>query len=167
MKLRPNILWSDGVPLTAGDVVFSFRAWSQQTGGRLPPPRAIDPLTVEITLPFAAGLRLLDALPIVPRHKLEQALEDGTFAQAWRSTTPPSEIVGLGPFVIADYKPGERLTFSRNPHYWRKAEDGTGLPYLDGLVLEVVSDRNSELQQLEAGQLDFSETGSTRTTTRG
>ena len=40
--------------------------------------------------------------------------------------TPPSELVGLGPFVLAQYVPGQRLVFERNPHYFRKAPDGDG-----------------------------------------
>ena len=76
--------------------------------------------------PFAAGVRLLDNLPILPRHKLEAALDAGQLGNAWNVSTPPSEIVGLGPFVLSAYVPGQRLVFDRNPRYFRKApEDST------------------------------------------
>jgi peptide/nickel transport system substrate-binding protein len=156
-KLRPNILWSDGTPLTAEDIVFTSRAWPARTGAASPAVRAVDPLTVEITfpLPSAAHLRLLDSLPILPRHKLQQAADAGTFARAWGPATPAPEIAGLGPFVLTENKPGARLTFSRNPQYWRKTEEGTALPYLDRLVLEIIPDPDDELKRLLAGELDF------------
>src|SRR5439155_16494598 len=44
--------------------------------------------------------------------------------------------------------------FSRNPRYWRTAADGTRLPYLDRVIVDVVSDQNAELLRLTTGQLD-------------
>ena len=64
-------------------------------------------------------------------------------------------MVGLGPFVFASYEPGQRVVLERNPHYWRKAPDGTPLPYLDRIVLEVVPDQNAELLRLQSGQSDL------------
>src|SRR5205823_3646078 len=93
----------------------------------------IDPHTVVIAFPapFAPGLRLLDILPMFPKHKLEPALTAGTLASAWSLSTPPADIVGLGPFVISEYAPGQRLVLARNPRYWRKDASGTPLPNLD------------------------------------
>jgi peptide/nickel transport system substrate-binding protein len=45
--------------------------------------------------------------------------------------------------------------FVRNPHYWKKAQDGTPLPYLDEVVLEIVPDQSAELVRLQAGQSDM------------
>ena len=104
--------------------------------------------------PFAAGVRLLDNLPILPRHKLEAALDAGQLGNAWNLSTPPSEVVGLGPFVLSAYVSGQRLVFDRNPRYFRKAPDGGALPYLDRLTIEIVPDQNAELLRLEAGQID-------------
>jgi peptide/nickel transport system substrate-binding protein len=129
---------------------------SLQVGGRKLEIAAPDPHTIAITFPtpFAPGVRLLDNVPILPRHKLEPALRNGTFASAWGLSTPPSEIVGLGPFVLTEYQPGQRLVFVRNPRYWRTGPDGTKLPYLDRVIVDVVSDQNAELLRLAAGQLD-------------
>jgi peptide/nickel transport system substrate-binding protein len=63
--------------------------------------------------------------------------------------------VGLGPFGLARYEPGQRLVFTRNPRYWRKASDGSTLPYLDEIVLEIVPDQSTELLRLQAGQSDL------------
>jgi peptide/nickel transport system substrate-binding protein len=168
LHLRPNVVFSDGHPFTADDVVFSFEAVyderaasaladSLQIGGKKLDVQAVDAQTVAVTFPtaFAPGVRLLDHLPMLPRHKLGAALKSGTFANAWGLSTPPSDIVGLGPFVLSEYAPGQRLVFSRNPRYWRTAPDGSRLPRLDRVVVEIVPDQNAELLRLGAGQLDL------------
>ena len=167
LALRRGVTFSDGHPFTAVDVLFSFEAAydprvasvladSLQVGGRKLEIAAPDPHTVDITFPtpFAPGVRLLDNLPILPRHKLDAALKSGNLASAWSLSTPPSEIAGLGPFVLTEYVPGQRLVFARNPRYWRTAPDGAALPYLDRVTVEIVSDQNAELLRLAAGQLD-------------
>ncbi len=73
---------------------------------------------------------------------------------AWSLSTPPSDIVGLGPFVLSAYIPGQRLVFDRNPRYFRKGPDGSALPYLDRVTLEIIPDQSAELLRLEAGQID-------------
>jgi peptide/nickel transport system substrate-binding protein len=97
---------------------------------------------VVVTFPsvFGPGLRLLDMLPIVPRHKLEAAFKAGTLRQQWGPATPPAEIAGLGPFVLQSYQAGQRIVLARNPKYWRKDGAGTPLPYLDRLTLEITPD---------------------------
>ena len=115
-------------------------------------------MVVRFPSPFGPGIRLLDNLAILPRHKLEAALNAGTLAKAWDLSTPPAEIVGLGPFVLKTYQPGQRLVFERNPRYWRTDERGQRLPVLDRLTLEIVPDQNAELLALQTGQIDFTQT---------
>jgi peptide/nickel transport system substrate-binding protein len=167
LKLHPGVTFSDGQPLTADDVVFSFRAVydlgpegplgdALQVEGRKLDVAAVDASTVSIVFPvtYAPGVRILDNLPIFPKHKLASALRAGKIHDAWGLSTPPSELAGLGPFVLADYVPGQRLVFDRNPRYFRKAADGTALPYLDRVTVEITPDPNTELLRLEAGQID-------------
>src|SRR6266487_107388 len=97
---------------------------------------------------------MLDNLPIYPRHRLEAALKAGKFNESWGMSTPLSELAGLGPFVVAEYVPGQRLVFARNPRYFRKAPDGAALPYLDRITVEITPDPNTEILRLEAGQID-------------
>jgi len=168
MTLKRGLVFSDGQPFTADDVVFAFQAVydersgsaladSLKAGGKNLTVAALDPHTVLITFPspFAPGLRILAYLPILPRHRLAAALEAGTFTKAWGLDTPPADLVGLGPFVLRQYVPGQRLVFERNPHYFGRAADGTALPYLDRLVVDVIPDQSAELLRLESGQLDM------------
>src|SRR5262249_14127687 len=122
LKLRKDVTFSDGAAFTAADVVFTFQALYDprvgspmaaafQIGGRPLTVRAADDHTVVVTFPapFGPGLSILDSLPILPRHKLAAALDAGTFGGAWSLRTPPADIVGLGPFVLAEYVPGQRM----------------------------------------------------------
>jgi peptide/nickel transport system substrate-binding protein len=168
LHLRQGLSWSDGTAFTSSDVLFSLQAaldpkvdsvlaGNLMAGGK--PIRAAGPddHTVVVTYagPAGPGVGLLDALPILPKHKLEAALANGTFKTAWGPATPPAEIAGMGPFVLREYQAGQRLVFDRNPHYWRKAADGQPLPYLDRIVLEVVPDQNAELLRLTSGATDI------------
>ena len=170
LHLRQGVVWSDGVPFTSADVLFSFDAAFDpkaasllasglMVGGQPIHATAPDDRTVVVTFaaPSGPGLRLLDDLPILPRHKLQPILDAGSFGKAWDMNTPPADLVGTGPFVLREYQPGQRVIFERNPRYWRKAADGTALPYLDRLVLEVVPDQNAELLRLQAGALDLTQ----------
>lgn len=170
LKLREGLRWSDGVPFSSADVAFTVAAvYDPAVKSVLASSLVVDgdPLavatpdarTVVVTFPhpFGPGIRLLDNLTILPKHKLETALAAGTMATAWGAATPPAEMAGMGPFVLTKYEPGQRLTFARNPNYWRKDERGIGLPYLDGLVIEIVPDQNAELLGLQAGRLDLTQ----------
>src|SRR6185503_9198009 len=98
LHLRPGATWSDGTPFTSADVLFTLQAVfdpksesviaNQLTiAGKPITATAPDDRTVVLTYPAPSGpgLRLLDALVIVPKHKLEGALAAGTFANAWNS----------------------------------------------------------------------------------
>ncbi len=168
LHLHPDITFSDGTPFTAADVVFTFAALYDprsnspltdafKIDGKPIDVQAQDDHTVALTFPapYGPGLRLLDNLPILPRHRLEAALNAGTFHDAWSTTTPPSEIAGLGPFMLHAYVPGERVELERNPHYWRSDAHGTRLPYLDRVALEIVPNQSSEIFRLESGEADL------------
>ena len=127
MALPDGVRFSDGQPFTSADVLFSFEAAYDDTvgsplgdslrvGGARLEVVAPDARTVVITFPtsFGPGLRILDNLTILPRHRLEASLADGSLAAAWGVTASLDEIVGLGPFVLDEYVPGQRLVFTRN-----------------------------------------------------
>jgi peptide/nickel transport system substrate-binding protein len=167
LHLRTGVLWSDGQPFTSADVLFSLNAAEREeasvfanallSGGKPVEVTVPDAATVVLTFaaPSGPGLRVLDQIPILPRHKLQAAMAAGEFASAWNTTTPPADIVGTGPFVLRDYQPGQRVVLDRNPRYWRTAPDGAALPYLDRLVLEIVPDQNAEVLRLQSGATDM------------
>jgi peptide/nickel transport system substrate-binding protein len=174
LHLRKGLKFSDGAPFSAEDVLFSFAVAYEAAGSRLGDSvtaagqrlqvTSTDPSTVVIRLPvpFAPGLRILDNLPILPRHKLDAAFKSGTIQKAWVPSTPLSAIVGLGPFVLSEHVAGQRLVFTRNPHYWRRTAEGTELPYLEKLRIEVIPDQNAEALRLESGATDLMSNGDIR-----
>jgi len=96
LHLRPGLVWSDGTPLTSQDVLFTLRAVMDKkvesglgdglvVGGQPIRAAAPDERTVVLDFPGPSGLglRLLDAVPILPRHKLEAAWAAGTLRTAW------------------------------------------------------------------------------------
>ena len=168
LSLRRGVRFSDGAPFTSADVLFSAEAVydprvgsplaeALKPGGQPLAFSAPDEHTVVVTFaaPFGPGLRLLDSLPILPKHKLETALRGGALREAWGLKTPPADLVGLGPFVLERYDPGQQLVFARNPNYWRTDERGERLPRLDRLTVTIVPDQNAEVLRLEAGQADL------------
>lgn len=167
LTLRDGVTFSDGAPFTSDDVVFTFRALYDpavdsalasgvMVQGKPLQVTAPDPRTVVITLPapFSPGVALLDNVPIYPRHQLQAALDAHTFGAAWGPTTKPGSMAGLGPFVAGEYISGQRLTFTRNPHYWQKDAAGIPLPYLDAIVMEFLTTQDAEVLRLEAGSSD-------------
>jgi peptide/nickel transport system substrate-binding protein len=173
LKLRQAV-FSDGVPFTADDVLFSFEAAYSETvhsplketlqaGGQPLEVSAPNPSTVVVhfPVPFAPGLRLLDNLPILPKHKLAAALAAGTLANEWTPAKPLDTVAGLGPFVLSEHVSGQRLLFTRNPHYFRRDAKGTQLPYLDKLTV-VILEQNAEALRLQAGEIDLISNGEIR-----
>jgi peptide/nickel transport system substrate-binding protein len=175
LSLRKDVRFSDGEPFTSADVLFSARVLydadlnsslgaSSLIEGKPLAFAAPDPWTVTVTLPspFAPGIRLLENLPILPRHKLETAFNEKRLREAWAIGTPLSEIAVLGPFVLKEHVAGQRLVFERNPHYWRRDSSGNALPYLDGITLLVVPDQNTEALRQRAGEIDLMVNGDIR-----
>ena len=168
LTLRDGVAWSDGTPFTSADVLFTFQAIYDpkvqsalasglSVNGQPLKVTAPDAKTVVVTLPstFGPGIAILDNVHVIPKHKLQAALDSGAFAKSLSPATPPAELVSIGPFMLKSYEPGQRMVFDRNPRYWKKDAAGLQLPYADQLVLEVVPDQNAELVRLQSGQVDM------------
>lgn len=168
--LRQGVRWSDGRPLTIGDVEFSLRVvftkGVQSTtvdlltfGGRPVRWKALDDRRIALTTDAPQGffLRLLQDLVIIPKHRLEGALAKGgvAFNATWGVNTPPREIVGTGPFVMQTYVFGERVAYARTPAYWRVDREGNRLPYLDRYVLQFVPNLDAEKLKFLAKETDL------------
>ncbi|MDR2462860.1 MAG: ABC transporter substrate-binding protein [Verrucomicrobiales bacterium] len=169
--LRRGIKWSDGAPLTADDVIFTFdcifdprypnRSSQQFTiSGKPLSYEKVDDHTVRFTTPELYAPFLNDiGVAILPKHCLEAAYRDGTLLKQWTVATginKPSSMACSGPFKILSYRPGDRLLMTPNPHYWRADADGQRLPYIDLYVAKFVKDNNAVLVNFCTGQTEAS-----------
>lgn len=154
--LRPEARFSDGAPVTAADVVFSLETlrdhglprfatyYSKITSITTPDPRTIIFTQAEgdRELPLIMGL-----MPILRKHYWAKR----DFEQ---STLDP--IVGSGPYVISEVKPGERITYRKNPDYWGKALPiNRGRWNFDRVSIDYFRDNNSALESFKKGLVDI------------
>ena len=164
LELRRRVKFSDGEPFDADDVLFTFEVLLDPAIGSpqremLSPDgqpvevHKIDSHTVHFRLQqaLAVGLLMFEGLAILPEHLLRPIYERGELAEAWNIGTSPEELVGLGPFRLAEYQPANRIVLERNPHSWRTDAEGLRLPYLDELSLEITGSADAELLRFEAG----------------
>ena len=167
LRLRHGLRFSDGQPLDADDVVFSFRLYLDEkidspqrdllvVGGKPLVVQKVDDYTVrfELAQPYAAAERLFDGLAILPRHLLENAYRGGSFSDAWPLSMTPSQFAGLGPFRLKEYVPGQRIVLERNPYYWKQDRSGTQLPYLNEVVFQFVTSEDAQVLRFQAGDAD-------------
>lgn len=165
--LREGVQWSDGEEFTADDVIFTFDVISDEDvatstrdvmkiDGEFPEYRKIDKYTVEFELPkpFAPFMNNMTTY-IVPEHKLREPWEEGKFNETWGIDTDPSEIVGTGPFTIADYQEGERVVMLRNARYWRRSPEGEPLPYITRWVRTIAESQETMTLLFEDGQTHY------------
>lgn len=169
VNLRHGLKWSDGKPITADDVVFTWQNIifdgfgntstrdSVMIDGKLPTVKKIDDYTVKFVTPepFAPFLRMLSS-PIAPKHIFQPAVNRGReYFDGFLSTnTNPKEFVTSGAFRLKEYVPAQRVVFERNPNYYEINKDGKKLPYLDKLVYLIVGDINNQVLKFEGGELD-------------
>ena len=167
LHLRQGLRFSDGQPLNADDVLFSFHLYLDEKvhspqrdllviGGKPVEVQKVDDYTVrfELAQPYAAAERIFDGLAIVPRHLLEETYRSGNFAHAWTLSALPNQFAGLGPFRLKEYVPGQRVVLEKNPYYWKKDRAGNRLPYLDELVFLFVPSEDAQVVRFEAGDTD-------------
>jgi peptide/nickel transport system substrate-binding protein len=173
LVLRQGIKFSDGQPMDADDVLFTFRVYLDEkvhatqhdfliVGGKPISVRKLDAYTVifQLAKPYGAGERLFDGFYILPRHLLEKPYQDGKFDQLGTLATAPSSWAGLGPFRLKEYVAGQRLVLERNPYYWKTDVKGNRLPYLDELVYLFVQNADAQVLKFQSGETDvISQTG--------
>lgn len=168
LRLRRGLRFSDGQPLDADDVVFSFQVYLDEkidspqrdllvVGGKPMSVVKVDQYTVrfEMSQPYAAAERLFDGIAILPRHLLEGVYRNGGFSDAWNISMAPGEFAGLGPFRLKEYVPGQRIVLERNPFYWKQDKSGHRLPYLDQLVFLFVANEDAQVIRFQAGDADI------------
>jgi peptide/nickel transport system substrate-binding protein len=146
--------FSNGDPVTADDVVFSIERFADPKininyatlGSAIEKVEAVDDKTVKMTLNSVDGAFLdnlaMFAAAIVPQKVIEQE-GDKAFAE---------DPIGSGPFMVTEFKRGQRTVLEANPHYWRE-----GQPYLDEVDFEFVPDANTRTLELRSGEVDVAD----------
>lgn len=155
--LDPKARFSDGHPLQADDVLFSWellrdhgRPNHRQYYSKVAKAEALDPLTVRFDFGGAPDRELpliLGLMPIVPRH----ATDPATFEET--SMAPP---MGSGPYRVTAVRPGASVTFTRNPDYWgRDLPVNRGLWNFDEIRIDYYREANGEFEAFKRGLYDF------------
>ena len=168
--LRKGLLWSDGKPIDADDVVFTLNSIigkgygnasardDLSVNGQFPKVERVDNLTVKLHLaqPFAPILEGL-RVPVAPKHILEPLTKGpaGEFNKSWGVNCDPSTLVVSGPFKISRYLPAQRIEMVRNPYYAFIDKKGQRLPYLNRFNVIIVPDQNTEILKFYGNEIDF------------
>ncbi len=145
VRLKPDLHFHNGKPVTAADVMFSIR-------------RIIDPNnpyqgSQGLAMIDADGMRQLDERTVrLSLHKPNAFLPE-EFSQIWNPIVPVdfdprTHPVGTGPYRFKSFTPGNRSLFTRNPGYWREA------PYFDEIAVIDFSDDTARLNALIGGEID-------------
>jgi peptide/nickel transport system substrate-binding protein len=160
--LRPGLKWSDGQPLDARDVDFTWKLW---TNPKFTPASTVgynlitsadvssDNLSITFHLkqafsPFLSVWTDAGTAPL-PAHHFQSIAPD-------KVSTSPDNLnpsVTSGPFMMKESKPGDHYTVVRNPNYYQASQ---GLPHLDSVVFRIVPSQDTILKDLQAGSVDSS-----------
>ena len=150
--IRPNVKWSDGVPLTARDVAYTYNRILRQklsmylsyfTG--VTKVEAPDDQTVVITSKRPNAVMTALYVPILPEHIWSKVPDPKVESYA---NVP---MVSSGPFQVAEVKIGKYVKMERNPHY----QDGFGAePTVDEVLFEIYQTQDSLVADYKAGNLD-------------
>jgi peptide/nickel transport system substrate-binding protein len=146
-RLREGLFFSDGSPFSAEDVSYTMQvlmdpnlhsptgdAFRSGEGAVKTVERGKYEVQIVFPGPVAGLARLFDQVAILSKR------------------SPLKERAVLGPFRIAEHKPGQYLLLARNPNYW-KMDGGRRLPYLDGVRLEILQNREMEALRFRQGQV--------------
>lgn len=158
-RLRDRLTFSDGAPLTADDVAFTFdfimdeaiaapraRAYLEKIAS----VTAIDPLTVEFAFrePYFNALSLAGTLSVMPRHFYEPFRQEPTTFNESKGL-----LMGSGPYRLADprgWTPDQGLVeLERNPRYWGPVQPG-----FSRLLWRVIENASARLTTFRNGEID-------------
>ncbi|HUB83514.1 MAG TPA: ABC transporter substrate-binding protein [Bryobacteraceae bacterium] len=146
-QLRHDVTFSDGTPFSSADVAYTF---TRLMDPKLHSPEA-DPFrsssdVPQVTTPAPDKVSITFGAPVSGVERLF----DGVAILSARS---PKAV--LGPFLVADYKPGVEVLLARNPRYWKTDAAGRRLPYLDKIHLQIQGNRDIELVKFRRGEIDL------------
>ena len=158
-KLKEGVLWSDGTPFTADDVVFSWEYCSDDLTGcsadmsTVESVVAVDDLTVTINynapqaFPYAVFVSYTS--PVIQRLQFEGCIGEGASACTDQNFAP----IGTGPYTVTELRPEDTVTYAYNPLYRGAAE---GLPFFGTVTIKGGGDAEASARSvLEIGEADY------------
>ncbi|MDQ6819665.1 MAG: ABC transporter substrate-binding protein [Actinomycetota bacterium] len=155
--LRHGVRWSDGVPFTAADVVYSYQRdtvpGSTEYNNSANYVTNIDPKSIKEIDPYTVRMKVTQPTPqmaqlaiaVLPKHVWSHIPESKV------SSYNPTTTVGTGPFVVSSFVPNQSITLKANPYYWG------GKPGVKQVVFEPFANPSAEAFALQNGTIDFAE----------
>src|SRR5262249_25553612 len=150
LQLRKNVYFSDGTAFTSEDVAYTMRllldpqthsstgdAFRSSEGNVEVQTPAPDVVVIHFPAPVAGLERQFDQVAILSAR------------------SPKKEMAVLGPFYVSDYKAGSYVLLRKNPNYWKRDAQGTPLPYVDTIRLDIQRNRDIELLRFRRGELQL------------
>lgn len=152
--LRKDVVWSDGEPFNADDVVFTYEAMEDPNNAGWAYSQLVydqgavaiekkDDYTVSFTFPFssAASLEMLCNIFIMPEHVYKDVAD---FENNEYNVKP----VGTGPYVMSEYSAGSYVKFTANDKYF------LGAPSIDTFVYRIIENSNTAMMAVQSGEVD-------------
>ena len=150
-KLRSGVKFHDGSPLTANDVVQSFKAIldpknaspARNNVGPIADVIAADPLTAvfKLSTPYAD-------FPVATAYTVARIIPASIATGDFKTLSTTA--VGTGPFKLSSYEPDRLIVVERNPDYYDAKR-----PYLDRVEIQVFPDTSAQTSALLAGDIDI------------
>lgn len=157
--IKPDLVWSDGTPVTADDAVFTWQYCTDEATGcsqithfaDITNVEAVDAKTIKITFavpkPFPYAAFVGDESPLIQKAQYANCIG----AAAQQCTDQNFHPVGTGPYTVADFRANDTVTYTANPHY-REA----GKPFFQTVVMKGGGDAESAARAvLETGEADY------------
>ncbi len=162
-KLRKDVKFHDGQPMTSADIKYSmdqvvgkFHSRGRKVMKLVDSVETPDDYTVVFKLKSAVPFFLTafqpGEAPILPKHILGK--KEYAKKKAIRQSPFMKNPVGTGPFRLVEFKEGSHITLERNPYYWKE-----GRPYLDKIVYRILPDDTSRVIAMEKGEADVATYG--------
>ncbi|MBV9709589.1 MAG: peptide ABC transporter substrate-binding protein [Ktedonobacteraceae bacterium] len=161
-KLRPGLKWSDGQPLTAQDVDYTWKLWTNPSFGAASTvgysyikSTTISHnnlwITFHLSQPFSPFLSVWvdGAVSPIPQHIFGK-MKPGDILKSSQNLDPT---VTSGPFTLTTSRHGTEYVVTRNPNYYLASQ---GLPYLDSIVFRIVPDQDTILKDFQSGSINSS-----------
>jgi len=156
-RLNPLARFSDGHPILAEDVLFSWQLLRDKGRpnhrlyyAKVAQAEALDQHTVRFRFEEANDRELpliLGLMPVLPKHAIDAATFENT------SMEPP---LGSGPYRVTAVKPGASVTLTRDPNYWgRDLPVNRGLWNFDEIRLDFYREANGQFEAFKRGLYDF------------